>query len=186
MLCCQGEINYKLHSWIIFSQLKTFLFALIILVSKVPFRQFCKLLCFIFVEWLQERQCDWIRKWLPKNSIKEKKTFLVTNLSYTTTGHLQHASVEEKTLLLCKDDLECQEVSVPHSSHWSTFSRVSFCYVFVFQSSWLAARQSWIQRKPCDIHFSRISVNKKWDKPQLPSEHLERNGPSNSEASNSN
>lgn len=68
--------------------------------------------------------------------IQEKETFSATSsISYPITGYLQHASVEEKTLLLCKDELECQEVSVPYPSYWCTFSSVSFCYVFVFQSS---------------------------------------------------
>lgn len=93
--------------------------------------------------------------------IQEKKTLSATNIAYLISGYLQHASVEEKTLLLCKDELECQEVSVPYPSYWCTFSSVSFCYVFVFQSSRLAARQSWIQRKPCNIHFPRISFYKK-------------------------
>lgn len=66
----------------------------------------------------------------------KKETFSATSsISYPISGYLQHASVEEKTLLLCKDELECQEVSVPYTSYWCTFSSVSFCYVSVFQPS---------------------------------------------------
>lgn len=79
-----------------------------------------------------ELKNDYQRKVL----IQEKETtFSASSSSYPITGYLQHASVEEKTLLLCKDELECQEVSVPYPSYWCTFSSVYFCYVFVFQSS---------------------------------------------------
>lgn len=37
---------------------------------------------------------------------KERKAKSISGLIHLT-GYLQHASVEEKTLLLCKDDLEC-------------------------------------------------------------------------------
>lgn len=67
--------------------------------------------------------------------IQEKDTFPSHQDLSSITGYLQHASVEKETLLLRKDELECQEVSVSDPSYWCTFSRVSFCYVFVFQSS---------------------------------------------------
>lgn len=66
--------------------------------------------------------------------IWEEKTSLATGSSHATAGYSQHASVEEKTLLLRKNDLECQEVSVPYPPHWCTFSSVSVRYVFIFQS----------------------------------------------------
>ena len=71
-LGCQGKTNYKLCSWvIIFSQLKIPICPNFISLFKAVlwYLPFCKLLWFIFIEWLRGRRRDRIRRWLPKNSI---------------------------------------------------------------------------------------------------------------------
>lgn len=59
------------------------------------------------------------------------KYFSLSIVSYPITGSLQHVSVEKTTLLLGKDGLEYQKVSVSHPSHWPGLSGVSFCCVSV-------------------------------------------------------